>query len=516
MATESVKHELRDLLRRLAEELDVPHGKYREAQERYDKVADWLNGPESQVAAYNPVIYPQGSFALGTAIRPLGDEEYDVDAVCQLNGALPHLVSQKQIKELVGDRLKEHPVYRRMIDPPDGSRRCWTLQYAETTKFHLDVLPAIPDPDHSLRGKLPPHLLASAIYVTDTTTWNGPVPWPAQNRSNPKGYAQWFKERMQVEFERRRQVILAERRAFNKLGGGQVEDVPDHEVRTPLQRVIQLLKRHRDKRYNGDEDKPISIIITTLAAKAYNNEADLLEALFNILPRMRAGIEERSGRHWVANPVNPDENFADKWAESPRKAKLFFEWLHAVEHEHQRLLTLEGFRSASEYLREAYGDRDAAQALVKFAKNKPTSMAVALNESTLSPLFRVAHRAKPTWPVVPQFRVAIQGAYETNGSWTTFESDSRPLTKGLNLRFAVTNVFPDDDFKVYWQVVNTGPHAARDNDLRGDIRASALYGPDGLTHFEGTRYAGRHWILCYIVKDGVCIARSPEFVVNIV
>ena len=37
------------------------------------------------VACYNPEIYPQGSFLLGTVTRPLSDaEEYDIDLVSEL------------------------------------------------------------------------------------------------------------------------------------------------------------------------------------------------------------------------------------------------------------------------------------------------------------------------------------------------------------------------------------------------------------------------------------------------
>ena len=58
-----------------------------------------------------------------------------------------------------------------------------------------------------------------------------------------------------------------------------VDDVPDALIRTPLQRAIQILKRHRDMRFlehKCEEYKPISIIITTLAASAYQNETDVL------------------------------------------------------------------------------------------------------------------------------------------------------------------------------------------------------------------------------------------------
>jgi len=32
---------------------------------------------------------------------------------------------------------------------------------------------------------------------------------------------------------------------------------------------------------------------------------------------------------------------------------------------------------------------------------------------------------------------------------------------------------------------------------------------------ESTLYKGMHWIECFIIKNGKCVARSSEFVVNI-
>jgi Adenylyl/Guanylyl and SMODS C-terminal sensor domain len=44
-----------------------------------------------------------------------------------------------------------------------------------------------------------------------------------------------------------------------------IEDVPEWQVKTPLQRAIQILKSHRDVRFQGDpENRPVSIILITL------------------------------------------------------------------------------------------------------------------------------------------------------------------------------------------------------------------------------------------------------------
>ena len=302
--------------------IDIPVGKYQEATERYEAVGKWLSAEDSALAVYEPGVYPQGSFALGTAIRPVGEGEYDVDAVCLLGNA-PAGITQQELKRIVGGRLKESGSrYRDMIEPTAGGRRCWTIRYADPSKFHLDILPAIPDTVAWLVSAGVPHEYAKdAIRITDRKTWDASGDWP---RSNPKGYGLWFRQQMVVNLTEARNLMA-------KSTGRDVESIRDYEVRTPLQRSVQILKKHRDIHLGDDEDKPISIIITTLSAQAYDNEADLRESLLGIIERMHDGIVKAENGWWVRNPVNPLENFADKWNETPRKRTVFQDWLGQVE-----------------------------------------------------------------------------------------------------------------------------------------------------------------------------------------
>ncbi len=394
----------------LADEIAVPPSRYREAKERYEAVGAWLDEADSELAPYKPIIYPQGSFALGTAVRPLGSDEYDVDAVCLLQLSTAQ-VTQRQLKKLVGDRLK-HPQsrYKNMIEPPEGSRRCWTIHYAETTKFHLDVLPAIPD-DYLwlLNLGVPQKWAESAICITDRETWAVDSRWP---RSNPKGYAAWFKSQMQMRLDEAKYAhVKALRRDLHEAKyaemeiRAEVERIEDFDVQTPLQQLIQILKRHRDLRYNGDEDKPISIIITTLAAQAYSNEANIGEAILNVVPRMRGHIEQHNGVFWVPNPVNPQENFADKWAEKRRKAQLFFEWLNDLEQEYRNLLTDTGFKKVGSYLVEAFGPRDGEAAMAKFAsrasQGSATTVVLTQRKSQQPTKPRIEPPSRPSRPWRP-------------------------------------------------------------------------------------------------------------------
>ncbi len=296
-----------DILRSALDEIDIPESKREEAVARYEAL-------KSQ----SPHIYPQGSFLLGTAIKPLRGEEFDVDLVCQLDSPVPGL-SAEELYRAIGERLGRNGVYRNMLVP---KTRCWRLDYA--SEFHMDILPAIADASgRSL----------TAIRVPDR---EGGFSW---SLSDPLGYAAWFREQEAEVSRMRRQTIFEESEASGRMVYASVDDVPEHKVRTPLQRVVQMLKRHRDIMFSAPpystadprgDDTPISIIITTLAGEAYGNSATegIWESLQLVVPRMIDIL--RTNGYVLKNPVNPNEEFTDKWGAVPRKKQYFLAWLEQL------------------------------------------------------------------------------------------------------------------------------------------------------------------------------------------
>jgi len=75
---------------------------------------------------------------------------------------------------------------------------------------------------------------------------------------------------------------------------------------------------------DSPEWKPLSMIITTLAAHAYDGETDLYDALTNIVNGMPRYV--CSSRPRIPNPVNPAEDFADRWAKDARYEDNFWVW----------------------------------------------------------------------------------------------------------------------------------------------------------------------------------------------
>lgn len=112
-----------DYLERLAAELDVPSSRYEEATLRYHSVGDWLGREESSLKDFSPDVYVQGSFRLGTPIRPVNDaEHYDIDLVCELSFNKRH-VSQRELKEMLGKEMRLYAEAHNMKDVSEG-RRC--------------------------------------------------------------------------------------------------------------------------------------------------------------------------------------------------------------------------------------------------------------------------------------------------------------------------------------------------------------------------------------------------------
>lgn len=311
------------VLNNIADELDIADSLYEKAVKSYEAVGKWL---DSQAQRFKPDIYPQGSFRLGTVVKPITENDhYDIDLVCTLNIA-SNVIKPKDLKAMVGNWLGQHETYKKMMQPE--GRRCWTLDYADSARFHMDILPAIPEAGYLPFIGVSDEWRKTSINITDRTHINDWLP------SNPKGYALWFESRQASVYR-----SLLEKYAMLK--NAKVEDVPavsKYRIKTPLRQAIKILKRHRDIRFKDKDGKPISMILTTLAATAYNGEADLYQALQGILSRMHAGIHiDKFGRDVIGNPVNPTENFADKWAESPELKTNFYEWLKQARQDFQQL-----------------------------------------------------------------------------------------------------------------------------------------------------------------------------------
>lgn len=201
----------------------------------------------------------QGSFALGTLIKPVDDDdEYDADIQIVMN---PN--PEWEPKDYVNEIRRTLRSNKNYADKLRLKTRCVTVDYSGD--FHLDVVPRV-----TIEGK---HHVCNRIdnefEETDGT-----------------GYRDWFNEQ-------------------NRITGRN------------LKRVVRLLKYLRDHKNNYAAK---SILLTTLAGNTIRPSDEGTEAVSTVadtlaivLTRMDDYLQQRPTMPEIKNPVLPTENFNRHW-----------------------------------------------------------------------------------------------------------------------------------------------------------------------------------------------------------
>ena len=371
MNTPNHKFQFNEILETLVKNLSISKSQHEAAIQSYKAVGKFLSNDNSSLSVYQPYIKPQGSFIIGTTIQPIDpNDDIDLDVVCEFKRK-PENWAQYHLKNAVGNRLKESDRYREMLD--EEGRRCWTLNYRENAesanqRYHMDILPALISSGYAII--LEKAMSADSyedfdqlrLSITDKeeSGYDTEVRSEFWKQSNPYGYAIWF---MNIA----KTIKGMKKRTFSL--NEAVKPVPEYqEARLPLQKVVQLLKRHRDIYFTHEQDedvkkqKPISCIITTLAARAYREEEELIDALWGVINRMEDEIEFvfdpnlNKDVEWISNPTNRKENFADRWNdEGSVRRENFYRWLEQVKADLRDAQSKTGLQNISESLKNSFG-----------------------------------------------------------------------------------------------------------------------------------------------------------------
>jgi hypothetical protein len=388
----------------IAGAIDIPASAYEKAEARYKDLAQWFGRKEARCHAFNPHIHSQGSFRLGTVIRPVNDDgEYDLDMSCRLRvGITKSTYTQQQLKQIVGADIEDYRIARGIKEKKEEKHRCWRLKYADTLKFHLDTVPSIPETldrrrliqEAIIRTGAPAELskLVASLTgaITDDRMWNYRIIHDEWRISNSEGFARWFESRMRLSKELMESLALRSKAA-------KVDELPAYLWKSPLQQCVQLLKRHRDIRFRDDpEGRPASIIITTLSARAYQGQAEIADALETILSAMKTLVNPVTPR--VPNPVNPAEDFADRWSDpASRHHNLevkFWDWLRQAQKDFEAI----GKERKPDLIVEAAKDKLGA---ALNAKDLSTKLGFGPTGGLLKPAAVPAGLSFPDKPLIP-------------------------------------------------------------------------------------------------------------------
>lgn len=329
------KAEIYSLLDQICLALELTAAQLEAARTSYEAVAEWFSQSDNPLLKWID-IYPHGSTGLGTTVRPIGREDFDVDLICKVLRFTADRAPAES-KRIVGDRLKENARYAAMLE------------------------------EKKLREFKP---------------------------TNPKGYRALFERRAALTPTLRTQkALFAEDRAA-------IEPFPVHgAAKGILRRTVQILKRHRDIHFLkvAEEIAPISIVITTLAAQSYEycvknfvfeSELDVLIAAVRLMPHF---IEKPvvNGRriYVVANETTVGENFAERWNTEPARVGTFYEWHAKALADFEALPDLQGIDVIGKNLEESLGTSIVRKAID--ARTESISQARAAKKLYVAPTVRL-------------------------------------------------------------------------------------------------------------------------------
>ena len=202
----------------------------------------------------------QGSYKIGTSIKPRNGKEFDVDVVVALNleDEYGNRMPPSEAIELLYSVLKSNPIYKKKVKRKD---RCVRIDYAGD--FHMDVVPTHYDE------------FFDTLYVPDRKVEK----W---SETNPKGYIQWCSDK-------------------------------NDEFNGKFTRVAKFLKWWRNRVF-GMDSAVKSIILTTLIGEHFSSDCSAdADALLGTVRNLNIFLQWNSSVPRISNPSLSTEDLARDW-----------------------------------------------------------------------------------------------------------------------------------------------------------------------------------------------------------
>tara|TARA_R110001592_G_scaffold3510_6_gene19609 strand:+ start:980 stop:2188 length:1209 start_codon:yes stop_codon:yes gene_type:complete len=313
-----------DILTRIAVSLELDETRKQRMESAYNAVYDILEKDEVFFSKVDFLVYPQGSKAIGTTVKPRGKEEFDLDITVEIRDPYYNYTSSEIYNHLIRV-LSNNDTYK---DKLVKKNRCARIDYVGD--FHMDVLPGC----IVISGD-------SKIMVPDRelSSWTS---------SNPKGYANWFTEKAETISSSNLNKAFRTFSALNEAKAEQ-EELPNDDVysKEPLKRAVQLTKRYRDIYFEKNpKHKTSSIVLTTIFGELYEGESSIYQTIDSILNKIVKRyadyqyLFESQGvykRIKVLNPVNSNEDFTEKWDKEKEYYNQFIAFVKSYKEKWEKL-----------------------------------------------------------------------------------------------------------------------------------------------------------------------------------
>ncbi|MCF6743548.1 nucleotidyltransferase [Blastococcus sp. KM273128] len=273
-------------------------------------------------------------------------------------------------------------------------------------------------------------------------------------------------------------------------------------------KTVKALKRWRDDQQTV-RTAIKSIVLQVLVANSMPMILDDAARLANTIANLRNYLATLSTPPQVTNPVLPSENLAQRWTQESfdnfkRELNEAHDWVVQAQ-------ATDDLVEAVEAWREVLGD--------DFPAPSPAALGLRLADTSHEQAF-----AAQGWTLGldNRYSVRIAAAQQRGQREKTrrpYTHDGAPIFAGNKIRFKATYQSPGHS-EIWWQVTNTGRHAAsRTDQMRGGfLKAQSVTGGtsrDQSVHWENTSYTGTHRVRAVLVRDATVVAISPWLNVNI-
>lgn len=322
-----------DLLARAAEKLQLDKSRREKIESTYKKVQDFINNDSSFFKDADFEIYPQGSVRIGTTVKPIEKNEFDLDIVLHIKGKNYQENNPLKVYSELKRRLQESEKYNTMIEL---KTRCIRLNYSGD--FHMDILPGCQQTKTD----------DNTIMIPDRELKE----WLS---SNPRGYGDWFIQK----------AISVHQTLLEKAYAAENLPADEYASKKPLQRAVQIIKRFRDLHFEkAKEYSTPSIVLTTIAGEYYKGEDSIFTTIDSIVTQLnqKIGLSPKI-RIKVTNPVNPNEDFTDKWENDPGYYIAFSKFISSLYISWQNLKKEHGVIEESNILKSIIGDNLYSESL---------------------------------------------------------------------------------------------------------------------------------------------------------
>jgi hypothetical protein len=398
---------------------------------------------------------PQGSYAHGTIIKPVADnDEFDADILLELTED-PSWEAKDYVEQLY-KAFRASDTYKEKVS---RRSRCVVVNYSGD--FHIDVVPYL-----ERHGE---------HYITHRNENQFEL-------TNPAGFNAWLEEH---------------------------DRITGHN----LVKIIRLLKYLRDYK-NTFSVK--SFILGMLVAERVNevlligdpkHYSDVPTTLKNVLSALNEYLQANPTMPRLTDPSCPTQDFNHRW--DPDEYT--------------------NFRNKVDYysgkVTAAYEETDKLKSLALWQEVFGTAFKAPTTTASLSHTVTKAAATPPStekWldqdygistAVDAHYTVQMVGRVRPRTGFRQYDlpSQGNRVRKGQKIRFTVTRCTVPAPYTIYWKIRNFGDEAANAGQLRGDMHRDDGSG----WRDESTKYRGSHYVECYVVKNGICVAKTRQRVIVI-